>query len=66
VINTPGSYSEDPDSGDWLSWLRFLLFSSVYPGKSWDSTYYRPQRLPSTPLPKWLFLYHLSFSATES
>lgn len=54
------------DSGDRLSWLRFLLFSSVSPGKSWDSTYDRPQRLPSTLLPKWLFLHHLSFSVTES
>jgi hypothetical protein len=42
VVNTPASYSERPRFKsrvrDRLSWQRFSWFSSVHPGKCWDST----------------------------
>jgi hypothetical protein len=41
--------------GHWLFWLKFLWFSSVPPGKCWDSTLIMPQPLFSK-----LFPLHLS------
>jgi hypothetical protein len=42
VLNTAVSYSGGPwfkpRPGDRLSWLKFSWFSSVTPGKCWDST----------------------------